>query len=279
MDQKKGTFICLDDDNRYLGTFETRELARLYGVDKGGTENPSVIEPVRNYPVQDVVLLGSYVFNGNGQAGPATTAEPDEAPTQVEGITEAAEPTEAAPEGTTEETSPEPPKPKRARLSAERIQECCKMVVAEMTPGEPYKRAHFLNELGLQPNEWTKTIRILIDTNQLRQEGIKKGAVYFLVEGETEAPETEAPKTEASETEAEASETKAPETEASEETGTNGGLTLETENEDGTPYIPAPGEVLTVEDGPPDFSDVDPSLAQVASSMTEETSEEAPAGE
>lgn len=189
MENIKNVFIAVDKNGVYLGTFETQELARLYGKDFANGE-VSVISPVRNYPDQDQVLLGTFqvVEPEPVEETPEVEAATEPEPEPVEETTP--EPAvEAATEETTIEggtTSPAtdeaPPKPrqKRTRLSPERIQECCELVVGMMEAGNPYKRKQF-RSLGIKPNEWTKTIRILLDQNKLRQEGIKKGACYFLV--------------------------------------------------------------------------------------------------
>ncbi|MBD3262047.1 MAG: hypothetical protein GF334_10355 [Candidatus Altiarchaeales archaeon] len=198
MESIKNVFIAVDRNGVYLGTFETQELARLYGKDFANGE-VSVISPVRNYPDQDQVLLGTFqVVEPTVQETPEPTPEPEPVETtsslppiriievpleEINGET----PQEPVEEPATE-TAPEPeaPKPrtKRTRLSPERIQECCELVVGMMEAGNPYKRKQFL-DLGIKPNEWTKTIRILLDQGKLRQEGLKRGACYFLVEGES----------------------------------------------------------------------------------------------
>jgi len=196
MGTKNKTFITLSGTGTYLGTFETFELARLFG-----DEHSSVVHPVRNYPDKDKTLQGNFshsrtpisgICSGTGtcacskeDAGPILETPPEpvsETPPEPVSETPFEPALETAPEPVSEtppEPAPETPK-KRVRLTEDRIQECCDKVLASMTPGQPYKRKGFLEDLDIMPNEWTKTIRSLLDSGSLRQEGVKKGAVYFL---------------------------------------------------------------------------------------------------
>ena len=172
MGTKNKTFITLSGTGTYLGTFETFELARLFG-----DEHSSVVHPVRNYPDKDKTLQGNFSHSRTpisgicSGTGTCACSKEDAGPileTPPEPVSE-----------TPPEPAPETPK-KRVRLTEDRIQECCDKVLASMTPGQPYKRKGFLEDLDIMPNEWTKTIRSLLDSGSLRQEGVKKGAVYFL---------------------------------------------------------------------------------------------------
>ena len=185
-------YIVVEGDEKlFLGCFKTSELARLW-AEQQPSSNLCVLEVIPNYPEQTKKMFGP--FPGNGSTPDSETAPDSEEAPEVVTAPDSEETPEVATAPDSEET-PEvatAPKPKKApktekaartRISKERVQECCDTVVGMMAPKQAYKRSFFLDEGGLSAPEWTKVIQKLIQEGTLYQEGVKKGAVYFLSGG------------------------------------------------------------------------------------------------
>lgn len=157
MEKMKELFVSVAADGRYLGTFKTEELARLYGEEKD-PRGSSVLIPTRNYPEQDEIVRGNFA-HGVVLVVPSEGAEAPPVP----------------------EKAPKAPKGSRNNVSRERVQECCEILLQWMETYQPLRRAEAIEHCGLTDYEWTRVIRELTAAKKVRQEGNKRGATYYLV--------------------------------------------------------------------------------------------------
>lgn len=193
----------------FLGGFWTREDARAWAVEQPYDEM-YVMRLIPGKPEEGwVEVLGP--LSGKGSKGPkepekkAPKAAPEEESPEVEeAATEVEEAATENEEAAAEDEAPEveeavaplkatvhhvpseEPKTRKTRtlISEEAVQEGCDKILSLMKEKQDtsFNRKYFLEEASISPEEWTKVIRLLLDNNQVRQEGVKKGATYHLSE-------------------------------------------------------------------------------------------------